>query len=167
MHEIRACLMWMTLSLAASAAPAGAGAPDTILFNGKIFTSTQSQPYVQALAVQGDRIEAVGTSQRISRLAGPHTRQINLGGRLVIAGLNDAHNHMHIGPPDALELPLRGPNPMWPELKQAIGIPRRLSPSAVPNGSWTASPLKEPLLPVRELYLVQRGEPNRFLEICR
>jgi predicted amidohydrolase YtcJ len=85
---IRACLIWMTVSLAASAAPAGAGAPDTILFNGKIFTSAQSQTYVQALAVQGDRIEAVGDSEQIKRLAGPGTKQIDLGGRTVIPGLS-------------------------------------------------------------------------------
>jgi predicted amidohydrolase YtcJ len=117
---IRACLMWMTVSLAASAAPAGSGAPDTILFNGKIFTSTQSQPYVQALAVQGDRIEAVGTSQRIRRMAGRHTRQINLGGRLAIAGLNDAHNHMHLSPPDTVYLQFKSLNPTWLEVKAAL-----------------------------------------------
>ena len=32
--------------------------PDLILFNGKIFTSSASQPYAEALAIRGDRIVA-------------------------------------------------------------------------------------------------------------
>ena len=45
-------------------------APDLILVNGKIFTSNPSQPYVEAIAVRGERIVAVGTSKEIVSLAG-------------------------------------------------------------------------------------------------
>jgi hypothetical protein len=71
---------------------------DTILFNGMIFTSDPGHPNVQALAIQGDRIEAVGDSEQIKRLAGPRTKQIDLGGRTVIPGLNDAHMHLEVYP---------------------------------------------------------------------
>jgi hypothetical protein len=42
--------------------------PHTVLFSGKIFASAAGQPYVHALAIQGDRIEAIGDSSQIRRL---------------------------------------------------------------------------------------------------
>ena len=116
---IRACLIWMTVSLAASAAPAGANAPDTILFNGKIFTSAPGRPTVQALAIQGDRIVAVGGSEQIKRLAGPTTKQVDLGGRTVIPGLNDAHMHLEVYPSDFVDITL-GDDPTWPQVQLAL-----------------------------------------------
>jgi hypothetical protein len=95
--------------------------PDTILFNGKIFTSDGKQ-FVEALAIQGDHIEAVGDSERIHKLAGSLTKQIDLGGRTVIPGLNDAHNHMRINPADLVDLQVAGPNPKRPEVMQAIAM---------------------------------------------
>lgn len=95
-------------------------APSLILFNGKIFTSDAAHPYVQALAIRGDRIAATGDSSKIEALAGPHTKQIDLGGRTVIPGINDAHNHLGIFPPNRVELELKSPDPAWPEMKAAI-----------------------------------------------
>ena len=47
--------------------------PDLILLNGKVFTSNASHPYVEALAVRGERITAVGSSKEIAALAGKDT----------------------------------------------------------------------------------------------
>lgn len=44
--------------------------PDLILFNGKVFTSNPAQPSAEALAIRGDRIVAVGASEKIKSLAG-------------------------------------------------------------------------------------------------
>jgi predicted amidohydrolase YtcJ len=68
--------------------------PDLILSNGKIVTVDERFTIVQAVAVRGDRILAVGSNQEISRLAGPATRRIDLRGRTVLPGLID--NHMHL-----------------------------------------------------------------------
>ena len=76
-------------------------APDYVLFNGKIFTSGSAHPYVEALAIRGERIVAADDSVKIQALAGPQTKRIDLGGRTVIPGINDAHMH--------LELPDRPP----------------------------------------------------------
>ncbi|MBZ5688044.1 MAG: hypothetical protein LAP86_23770 [Acidobacteriia bacterium] len=51
--------------------------PDLILLNGKIFTSNAAHPYVQALAIGGDRIIAVGDSTEIIALAGPMSWRID------------------------------------------------------------------------------------------
>ena len=67
---------------------------DTILTNGKIITVDDRFSIAQAVAIRGDRIVAVGTNQDITRLAGPNTRRIDLGGKAVIPGLIDAHAHL-------------------------------------------------------------------------
>ena len=75
---------------------------------------------MQALAIRGERIAATGDSAKIKALAGPHTKQIDLGGRTVIPGINDAHNHLGIAPPNQIDLELGSPDPAWPEMKAAI-----------------------------------------------
>ncbi len=70
-----------------------------VLLNGKIFTGDAMTPWVEALAVRDDRVTAIGTTQRIRRDFAPQadpsaTRVIDLGGRLVIPGINDAHVHV-------------------------------------------------------------------------
>src|SRR5258706_14437120 len=66
---------------------------DFLLLNGKIFTSNSSQAFAEALAIRGDRIQAVWTAQRVVAVAGPQTKRINLCGRVVVPGVNDAHYH--------------------------------------------------------------------------
>jgi len=69
-------------------------APDLVLSNGKIITVDERFSIAQAVAIKGDRIVSVGSTQDITRLAGPGTRRIDLRGRAVTPGLID--NHMHL-----------------------------------------------------------------------
>jgi predicted amidohydrolase YtcJ len=62
---------------------------DTVLVNGVIHTGTQPAP-VSALAIQGDRIVAVGAD--CDDLDA--TRRVDLAGLTVVPGFHDAHNHM-------------------------------------------------------------------------
>jgi predicted amidohydrolase YtcJ len=95
------------LALASLSACAGASAPDTILVNGKVFTANPAQPWAEAVAIRGDRIVAVGDSAELSALAGSSTRRLDAGGRTIIPGINDAHQHVPIAPPHArLSLPM-------------------------------------------------------------
>ena len=118
-ESILTALLSICVVLHASKTPAAAPVPDTILFNGKIFTSDGEQ-FAEALAIRADRIEAIGGSAQIRKRAGSSTKQIDLGGRTVIPGLNDAHNHMRIRPADLVDLQFSGPNPKRPEVMQAI-----------------------------------------------
>ena len=94
------------MTLALLAACADAPGADTILINGKIFTANPAQPWAQALAISGDRIIAVGDTAAITALARDHTRRLDLGGRTVVPGFNDAHTHIFITPPaDRLTAP--------------------------------------------------------------
>ncbi|HKG91689.1 MAG TPA: amidohydrolase [Gemmatimonadaceae bacterium] len=81
--------------LPAQARPAAP--PDLILTGGKVFTADSARPWAEAVAIRGDRIAAVGTSAEVERLAGASTRRIDLAGRVVIPGINDAHVHLGAG----------------------------------------------------------------------
>ena len=49
--------------------------------------------------VRGDRIADVGTNAVVRQRAGSGTRVIDVGGRVVIPGINDAHTHVGARPP--------------------------------------------------------------------
>ncbi len=57
----------------------------------------QRESVVEAIAIQGGIIVALGTSAQISELAGPQTEVIDAGGRTVTPGLIDTHNHFAWG----------------------------------------------------------------------
>jgi predicted amidohydrolase YtcJ len=60
----------------------------------------------------------VGDSAAIQALAGPSTRRLDLGGRTVVPGFNDAHQHIEITPP-ATDLVLPD-EPTLAQLESAI-----------------------------------------------
>jgi predicted amidohydrolase YtcJ len=77
----------------AVAAVAGEPPADLLLLHGKIHTQDPRRSVVQALALRGNTIVAVGSDQALSALQGPKTRTIDLAGRTVLPGMIDAHTH--------------------------------------------------------------------------
>ena len=67
--------------------------PNLILVNGNIRTMDKRTPHAEAVAIAGDRIFAVGSTADIRARYGSVGREIDLGGRLVVPGLIDAHIH--------------------------------------------------------------------------
>ena len=73
---------------------------DTIFLHGNIYTGVAGTSSfggitrAQGLAVRGDRIQAIGTDEQISTLKGPDTKVVDLSGRFVMPGFNDAHLHL-------------------------------------------------------------------------
>lgn len=70
---------------------------DTILINGDIRTMDVHYPRVRALAIAHGRIAALGSDADIRLLAGPDTKVIDAGGRLVLPGFHDTHLHVQDG----------------------------------------------------------------------
>ncbi|MBD9428915.1 amidohydrolase [Achromobacter sp. ACM03] len=66
---------------------------DLVLRNGQIITMDPAAPRATALAIQGERIVAVGGDGDVEQHVGPATRQLDLQGRTVIPGLIDTHIH--------------------------------------------------------------------------
>jgi predicted amidohydrolase YtcJ len=66
---------------------------DAILYNGRVLT--QTQPAVAAaVAIRDGRIATVGESADLMRAANERTTRIDLRGRTLIPGFNDAHAHI-------------------------------------------------------------------------
>ena len=80
-------------AFATLAAPALAGDPDLILYNGALLTMDPDAPQASAIAITGTRISAVGDDAGVRATAGKDTRQIDLSGKTVIPGLVDTHIH--------------------------------------------------------------------------
>jgi predicted amidohydrolase YtcJ len=57
--------------------------------------------------VRGERIVAVGSAAEIDELVGPRTRTVDLRGRLLLPGFQDAHIHPIFGGVDRLQCDLR------------------------------------------------------------
>lgn len=108
-------LLLLLFALPARALPPA----DTILYNGKLFTVDSSRPWAQAVAIRGSRIIAVGDDVPVRALAGPQTRSIDLGGRVVVPGFNDAHVHLGVGFPRVTLPPIDIPGP-GPSLAVAV-----------------------------------------------
>ena len=65
-----------------------------ILFNGRIQTLDPAQPKASALAIEDDRIVAVGSDDEVLALANWRSIQQDLNGKTVWPGLTDAHIHL-------------------------------------------------------------------------
>ena len=92
--------------------------PDLILFDGK--TSVVARHYVEALAIRGERIVATGDTKTIQAMADPKTNAIDLHGGTAIPGINDAHLHFQLGPPEA-DVDLQTMDPSWAQTKPGDG----------------------------------------------
>jgi predicted amidohydrolase YtcJ len=121
-----------------------AQAPDLILVNGRVFTGAPNQTLTEALAITGQRISATGASNSISRLAGAATHVIDLQGRLVIPGLNDAHIHF-IPEFVGKKLEFGNNNPTCEEVLRAIkAVVAGAKPQEVITGVFGPSALFSP-----------------------
>lgn len=83
-----------TPAVAASTTAAATVAPaDLVLRGGKIATVDPSLGNVEALAVNGYRITAVGSNDEISAYIGPETEVLELNGRFAMPGFIEGHGH--------------------------------------------------------------------------
>ncbi|MFX0181635.1 MAG: amidohydrolase [Candidatus Hodarchaeota archaeon] len=67
--------------------------PDFIFYNGPILTMELNSSNVEAVAVQGDIISAVGNEKDIISLGGANTLTIDLEGETLLPGFIDSHSH--------------------------------------------------------------------------
>ncbi len=70
---------------------------DLIIINANVHTMDARRPVAEAIAVYGNRIAAIGSTEKIRKLAGTRTRVIDAGGRLILPGFNDSHVHFLSG----------------------------------------------------------------------
>ncbi len=106
-------------------------AADLVLLHGKIWTVNAQHPEAEAVACTGSRIVAVGTDREIQPFVGPHTKVIDLGGKMVVPGFNDAHVHFFSGGANISNVQLRDASSEG-EFRARI----RDYASHIPKGRW-------------------------------
>lgn len=129
-----------------------ASGPDLVLINGKIWTGDPKKAEAQAVAISGNRIQAVGTSQLIRQLANQHTKIIDLLGRRCLAGFNDAHVHFYSGGANLTGVQLRTAASQA-ELQQRLSQFARTRPKGdwILGGNWDHENWKPAELPSHRL----------------
>ena len=73
--------------------PYAAWAANTLVIKANVITVDKDHPSVQAFAFENGRFTAVGSNEEILKLRTPSTIVIDLKGKTVVPGFNDAHLH--------------------------------------------------------------------------
>ena len=117
--------------LTACTTTAPSPAADLLIVNARVYTVDRERPEAQALAVRGDRLVAVGTTNDVLALRGDATQVIDAGGRAVIPGLQDAHGHI-LGLGESLQqIDLRGTTSAAAVVEKV-----RARAATLPAGRW-------------------------------
>jgi predicted amidohydrolase YtcJ len=114
-------VLWSVFAATRSSAPEAGPATDdakpkadTIFMHANVYTGVSANtPFgsilrEEAIAVRGDRIQAVGKMVDINKLKGPQTQVIDLGGHFLMPGFNDAHLHLDEAGMKKLSIDLTG-----------------------------------------------------------
>src|ERR1700686_1815258 len=150
--------------LCACCCSASATEASLVLVNGKVWTENPAQPTAQAVALDGSKILAVGDNAAIRKLAGPNTRIIDLGGRLLLPGFNDSHVHFLVGGGSLITVHLGTANSQA-EFKERVAQFARTLPTGawLRNGLWDHQRWNPPVLPDHQLIDDISGDHPAFL----
>jgi predicted amidohydrolase YtcJ len=107
---------------------------DLLLFNGQWFSPEIGSPRPGGVAISGERIAARGEDRDLLPLRGPRTRVVDLRGRLVTPGFNDAHIHFSEGGLSLREVDCRGARSSEELALRAAARARELGPGAWVTG---------------------------------
>lgn len=91
--RMTAALAVFGCALASCAHQGGESLADAIFVNGQFYVADAARTTASAMAIGGGEILYVGDETGARALAGPETKVVDLGGRLVLPGLHDAHLH--------------------------------------------------------------------------
>src|SRR5438093_7359255 len=119
-----------------------------ILTNGKIWTGDAHRAWAEAVAIEGNRIVAVGSSSDIGR----NGSVINLKGRLAVPGFIDNHTHFIDSGMELSRVQLRDAKTPH-EFARRIGeYAKRVGPGKwITSGEWDHTLWNPPALPTRQL----------------
>jgi len=97
---VRHLLLLLSFALAGCSEPPSqleavvrSDAADVVLTNARVYTVDPANTWAEAVAIQGDRIIYVGDDAGVGAYAAENTRIVNLGGRMIVPGFQDAHIH--------------------------------------------------------------------------
>ncbi|MCA0454724.1 MAG: amidohydrolase [Chloroflexi bacterium] len=70
---------------------------DLLITNAHVFTADAARPFVEAVAVSGNRIVLVGSAAEAQAWRGSGTRVVDGQGATLMPGIIDSHYHLHLG----------------------------------------------------------------------
>jgi predicted amidohydrolase YtcJ len=140
---------------------------DAIYVHANIYTGVPSESgfssilRAEAIAVRGDRIQAVGKNEDILKLKGPQTQVIDLGGHFVMPGFNDAHLHLADAGMQRLSVDLVGVKTLDEFRARVRAKVETAKPGEwILGGGWDETTWPVPTLPSRwDLDEVSEGHP--------
>ena len=101
------------------------------IINGVVWTGETEKPWVEAVALNGDRIIAVGSNSEIRTRISPQTRVIDAKAGMVVPGFIDSHVHFLAGGLNLASVQLRDAK------TQAEFIARiKAFAATIPSGTW-------------------------------
>jgi predicted amidohydrolase YtcJ len=148
--------------------PVWADPADTVLVNGKIFALDGTSSVHEALAIEGGRIAATGSTEAIRKLAGAASKIIDLGGRTVIPGLIDSHIHaIRAGFRYATEVHWDGATDIGAAMERLRSAAMHASPGAwlIVAGGWTARQFRELRRPTEAEIAADAGEHPVYIQL--
>jgi predicted amidohydrolase YtcJ len=145
-------LFFLFVTFLFSPASAQKPAADLIVVNAKVRTMDSAKPTAEALAVVGNKIVAVGSTQEIRALAGASTKTIDAGGRLVIPGFNDSHVHFLDGGAGLSSVDLRDAKTPQEFVERIKNFAAKLPKGRwILNGNWDHENWTPANLPTKEM----------------
>lgn len=136
-RAFRHALSLLAVVGAASSEQRAQAQPTLVLTGGRVFTADSTRRWAEALAIRGERIVAVGTNAAIAKLATRATRRIEVGGRVIVPGFNDAHAHLGCVLSFATPV-LVGAGPMRDTPFSLVADSLRVVVNRLPPGAWVA-----------------------------
>jgi predicted amidohydrolase YtcJ len=145
-------LPWLFLAAALVSSEAmAAPAADLVLRGGRVWAG-KGLPAASAIALKDGRVAALGRDADVQPLIGPGTRVVELRGRLVVPGFNDAHVHFLSGGFGLLSVDLRDARDEQ-DFAARIGAHARTLPKGtwIQEGNWDHEAWPSKTLPTRQL----------------
>jgi len=149
-----------------------AAVPEIIFFNAVIYTGeglAQDKPQVvQAIAIGGGKVLAVGGNDEVTRLAGPNTRLRDLSSdttsTFIFPGFNDAHTHLGSAGMTKLNVDLTG-TPSLAAMLTKVQAFAKDSPTGhwLTGGNWDHTLWADKKLPARQDLDKVTGDHPTFL----
>src|SRR6266542_4235668 len=141
-------------------------AADLIIVNASIHTMNSAQPSAEAIAIHGNRIVAVGSSEEIKKLGGSNTRVIDAHAQLMLPGFNDAHVHFMSGGFQLSSVDLRDANTPQEVAERIRDFAAKIPAGRwITGGDWDHERWPDAKLPTRKL--VDRYTPNTPIFVNR